>query len=56
VPIVSNSLAWLECRLADVHAGGDHSIFVGSVVDIGRGADREALLFFGGGFHRLDTG
>jgi flavin reductase (DIM6/NTAB) family NADH-FMN oxidoreductase RutF len=54
VPIVSDTLAWLECRLAEVYAGGDHSIFLGSVLDSGRGADRDALLFFGGDFHRLN--
>lgn len=56
VPILANSLAWLECRLAEVHAGGDHSIFVGGVLDVGRGTASEALLFYGGGFHRLNPG
>ena len=54
VPIVSDTLAWLECRLTEVYAGGDHSIFLGSVLDSGRGGDRDALLFFCGDFHRLD--
>jgi len=53
MPIVSDTLAWLECRLTDVYAGGDHSIFLGSVVDSGHGAARGALLFFGGDFHSL---
>ena len=56
VPIVANSLAWLECALAEVHAGGDHSIFLGEVLDVGRGVDRDALLFYGGAFHRLNPG
>jgi len=37
-----------------VHDGGDHSIFLGSVLNIGRSGGRDALLFFGGGFHRLE--
>jgi flavin reductase (DIM6/NTAB) family NADH-FMN oxidoreductase RutF len=53
VPIVSDCLAWLECRLAAVYPGGDHSIFLGSVLDSGRGGARDALLFHGGGFHCL---
>jgi flavin reductase (DIM6/NTAB) family NADH-FMN oxidoreductase RutF len=52
-PILSGTLAWLECRLAAVHDGGDHSIFVGSVLDMGGGSSRDALLFFGGGFRQL---
>ena len=55
VPIVSGTLAWLECRLAAVYQGGDHSIFLGAVLDLGRSFKRNALLFFGGDFHRLES-
>jgi flavin reductase (DIM6/NTAB) family NADH-FMN oxidoreductase RutF len=54
-PIVSNTLAWLECRLTAVYDGGDHSIFLGSVLESGRDGNRNALLFFGGGFHSLEA-
>jgi len=50
-PLLAGSLAWLECELAEVYHGGDHSIFLGNVLDAGRHAG-EALLFFGGGFHQ----
>ncbi|MFY1636734.1 flavin reductase family protein [Solwaraspora sp. WMMB335] len=49
-PIVSGSLAWVECKLAAVYDGGDHSIFLGSVLGVGRGDSGEALLFHGGRF------
>jgi len=52
-PIVAGALAWLECGLAAVYDGGDHSIFLGSVLHGGRSTDNRALLFYGGGFHRL---
>lgn len=52
-PMLSNTLAWLECRLANVYDGGDHSIFLGAVVDSGRDEDQDALLFYGGGYHYL---
>ena len=55
-PIVSGALAWLECRLTAVYNGGDHSIFLGAVLGTGRGGDGNALLFFGGRFHRLPNG
>lgn len=53
-PLLDGSLAWLECALHRVHEGGDHSIFVGEVVSCGRGADADALVFFGGGYHRVN--
>ncbi len=31
-PILTEALAWLECRVARVHDGGDHDIFVGEVL------------------------
>jgi flavin reductase (DIM6/NTAB) family NADH-FMN oxidoreductase RutF len=53
-PIFGDALAWLECRLAAVYDGGDHSIFLGEVLDMGHGTGDEALLFYGGNFHRLE--
>jgi flavin reductase (DIM6/NTAB) family NADH-FMN oxidoreductase RutF len=55
-PILQDAHAWLECRLAAVYDGGDHSIFLGEVLDLGHGADGDVLLFYRGGFHRLETG
>jgi flavin reductase len=55
-PILAGSLAWLECELATVYDGGDHSIFLGEVRAIGRGEADHALLFYEGGFHRLGSG
>ena len=50
-PLISGSLAWLECELAEVYHGGDHSIFLGTVLEAFQ-RPGEALLFFGGGFHQ----
>ncbi len=52
-PVLSGALAWLECEVAAVYDGGDHSIFLGSVLGLGRTAEEDALLYFGGGFHTL---
>jgi flavin reductase (DIM6/NTAB) family NADH-FMN oxidoreductase RutF len=53
-PLVSDALAWIECELVAVYDGGDHSIFIGSVLELERGETKDALLFYGGGFHRLE--
>ncbi|MGY0236640.1 flavin reductase family protein [Longispora urticae] len=54
-PVLGGNLAWLECELTAVYDGGDHSIFLGTVLDLGRGEGRDALLFLGGSFHALDA-
>ncbi len=53
-PVVEDALAWIDCRLAAVYDGGDHSIFIGSVLEMERSQTQDALLFYGGGFHRLE--
>lgn len=50
VPLLTGSLAWLECDLSEVYEGGDHSIFLGTVRSASRGGGA-ALLFLHGGFH-----
>jgi flavin reductase (DIM6/NTAB) family NADH-FMN oxidoreductase RutF len=55
VPVMSDTLAWLECELSAVYDGGDHSIFLGLVVAMSRAASKDALLFFGGEFHGFDA-
>ncbi len=44
----------MECALAQTYDGGDHSIFVGRVLNLGRrDGDGTPLLFFGGDFHHV---
>ncbi|MEU3342300.1 flavin reductase family protein [Streptomyces sp. NPDC006668] len=50
-PLLSGALAWLECELADFYDSGDHSIFIGAVLDSTRGPGRQGLVFFDGRFH-----
>ena len=52
---MTQTLAWIECGLSAVYDGGDHSIFLGSVLDVGRGEADDALLFFGGSYRRLES-
>nr|BFD89351.1 flavin reductase family protein [Kitasatospora sp. Xyl93] len=51
-PLLADSLAWLECKLAEQYDGGDHSIFLGEVLAADWSDHRQALLFYGGAFHR----
>ena len=54
-PVLHGALAWVECELANSYDGGDHEIFLGSVVASGHGPEYEALLYFRGGFHQPST-
>jgi flavin reductase (DIM6/NTAB) family NADH-FMN oxidoreductase RutF len=51
-PILDAALAWVDCRLRDAFDGGDHTIFVGQVVD-GDAREGEPLVYYRGGYNRL---
>lgn len=44
-PILAGAASWLECRVADMHSGGDHTIFVAEVLACGSNVDDETLVF-----------
>ncbi len=52
LPVLEGVLTAIECRLHSVLPGGDHSIFIGEVinVEIGVGAP---LLYYRRGYHEL---
>jgi flavin reductase (DIM6/NTAB) family NADH-FMN oxidoreductase RutF len=54
IPVLTESLASIECRLAGVHDSGDHSIFVGEVENstVGEG---DPLLYFRGRYDTLKS-
>jgi flavin reductase (DIM6/NTAB) family NADH-FMN oxidoreductase RutF len=52
VPIIEGSLAWAACTLEELIAGGDHTIAIGRVLDLGLG-DGEPLLWSAGRYHAL---
>jgi 3-hydroxy-9,10-secoandrosta-1,3,5(10)-triene-9,17-dione monooxygenase reductase component len=57
VPVLSGSLAVVECITDSVVAAGDHAIVVGRVVAVFAETDRNAqpLVYFHGAYCRLDT-
>ncbi|EHR52750.1 DIM6/NTAB family protein [Saccharomonospora marina XMU15] len=54
-PLLAGALGWLECDLVEVYPGGDHSIFLGQVLNSSRGPGREPLLFFTSDYHELTS-
>lgn len=52
-PILDDALAWVDCRVAAAHPGGDHTIVVGEVV--AGGARRGApLLYYRSRYGRME--
>ncbi len=46
-PLLEGALGWMECKIVDVHPGGDHSIVVGEV-ETCEARDGDPLIFFRG--------
>lgn len=54
-PVLSDALAFLECRLHAVFPGGDHVIVVGEVVDLGLLREEQPLTFFRSAHPKLEV-
>jgi flavin reductase (DIM6/NTAB) family NADH-FMN oxidoreductase RutF len=52
-PVLEDCLAYLDCRVAEVFEGGDHSIFIGEVVEAAVVSDAKPLLFYRGKYDTL---
>ena len=52
LPVLEGALAIIECQLRDTFPGGDHTIFVGEVMDaeLSQGSP---LLYYRRGYHEL---
>jgi 3-hydroxy-9,10-secoandrosta-1,3,5(10)-triene-9,17-dione monooxygenase reductase component len=55
MPVIEGAIAWAVCEVRELIAGGDHTIAIGRVVEMGLG-DGEPLLWFEGRYHTLPAG
>ena len=53
VPLIDGAVAWIACRLRNLHDGGDHEIAIGDVIDLG-GEGGDPLIFYRGDYRPLD--
>lgn len=44
-PILRDAIAWLDCKVAARHDAGDHTLFIGEVMDGGVLKDEEPLVY-----------
>jgi flavin reductase (DIM6/NTAB) family NADH-FMN oxidoreductase RutF len=47
-PVLDGVSAWIDCTLWNEYDGGDHTIAVGRVLDLGADPDRLPLLYYRG--------
>lgn len=52
IPVLENALVVLECRLANAHEGGDHTIFVGEI-ERAEIRDGNPLVYWHGDYRKL---
>ncbi|HEX9466893.1 MAG TPA: flavin reductase family protein [Acidimicrobiia bacterium] len=53
-PVLEDAMAYVDCTMEAQYPGGDHSIVVGRVVDLDVREGARPLLFFRGGYGRLN--
>ncbi len=54
MPVIDDVLAWAVCTLHDLLPGGDHTIAIGKVVELGQGQGQgEPLVWYRGGYRAL---
>lgn len=52
-PIIDGAIAYIDCRTVTEHHGGDHTIFIGEVLDAREMNGGNPLLFYGGRYGRI---
>ncbi len=52
-PILSDALAWMDCRVRHMYDGDDHTIFVGEVVATRASHSGQPLLYYDRAWRRL---
>lgn len=52
-PLLAESLAFFDCRVASTHDAGTHTLFIGEVLVSGFAEERAPLLYFNRGYRPL---
>lgn len=52
-PIIAGTLGFIDCTVSATHDAGDHVIYVGAVVEAGRGETAAPLLYYRGTYQAL---
>lgn len=52
-PIIQNCIAYLECEKQHSYEGGDHTIFIGKVINLHSEPSNNPLLYYRGNYTKL---
>ena len=52
-PLIDGAVGWIQARTRAEHDAGDHTFFVGDVVEVERGPARNALMYRDRTYHGL---
>jgi flavin reductase (DIM6/NTAB) family NADH-FMN oxidoreductase RutF len=52
-PVFLDNLSYLICKTVQRYDGGDHSIFIGEVQDVGINPDKKPLIYYSSAFGKL---
>lgn len=50
LPVLKGAIAQIVCEVVNIHIEGDHSLFIGKVLDL-RIEEHEPLLYYNGQYH-----
>lgn len=53
MPLIDGAVAWMDCQLAQELPGGDHTIVVGQIEDLGTREDAMPLIYHRAGYSEL---
>ena len=53
-PVIDGVLGYVDCCVQAVHAGGDHCIVVGRVLDLATTSGKRQLVFFRGEYRTIE--
>ena len=53
-PVLTGALGWVDCRIVNTVAAGDHDMFIGEIV-AGAARDGQPLVYFSGGYSQLNA-
>ena len=48
IKIISNSIAWIECKVKNIIDGGDHNIYLGEVLSGSLSEKKQPLVYHNG--------
>jgi len=54
LPVLDGALAQVACEVVSEHVEGDHTLFIGKVLDF-RLEEKDPILFFGGKYRKLSS-